>query len=88
MDLTDQEQEERRERLRQWVRAAGGHATVVAKRRLTQGQASYLSQVMNGYSFGSRACFGGLFSRPRSGARVNAEPITLAFAVDSAFSIR
>jgi len=55
MDLTDQEQEERRARLREWVRTAGGHAAVVAKRRLSQGQASYLSQVINGYSFGSRA---------------------------------
>lgn len=58
MDLTDQEQERRRERLRQWVSQRGGHASVIRQQGLTPAQASYLSQVMNGYSFGSRAARG------------------------------
>lgn len=55
MDETDHEQERRRVVLRAWIKANGGHAAVVEKRRLTPSQASYLSQVVNGYSFASRA---------------------------------
>lgn len=55
MDATDAEQQHRRDKLRAWVAANGGHAAVVEKRRLTPSQASYLSQVVNGYSFASRA---------------------------------
>lgn len=58
MDATDEEQETRRERLRQWVAACGGHAEVCRTRRLTKSQASYLSQIMNGYSFGPRSARG------------------------------
>ncbi len=55
MDATDEEQERRRVRLREWLRARGGHAEVVRARNMTGSQASFLSQVVNGYSFGSRA---------------------------------
>lgn len=55
MDPTDEEQEARRQRLREWLQTHGGHARVVAERRLTPSQASYVSQVVNGYSFAGRA---------------------------------
>lgn len=58
VDLTDQDEERRRERLRAWVRDAGGHAVVVRKCGLTPAQASFLSQVINGYRFGERAARG------------------------------
>lgn len=55
MSTADEEQENRRRVLREWLDANGGHARVVASIGLTQGQASYLSQVCNGYSFAARA---------------------------------
>lgn len=55
MDLTDEEQEIRREQLKRWLTNRGGHAKVVQDRGLTQSQASFLSQLVNGYSFGPRA---------------------------------
>lgn len=55
MDLTDAEQEHRRKRLSEWVQLNGGHSAVVARRQLKPSQASYLSQLINGYSFGPRA---------------------------------
>lgn len=58
MDLTDQEQETRRERLRAWIASHGGHAKVVEARRLRPSYASYVSQVVHGYSFGPRAARG------------------------------
>ena len=47
-------QEHRRKRLAQWVEAKGGHAKVEQDRKLTVSQASYMSQVINGYSFAER----------------------------------
>lgn len=58
MDLTDLEQENRRDILKRWVDEHGGHAEVVRRRKLTPAQASFLSQVINGYSFGARAARG------------------------------
>lgn len=54
-DPTDAEQEERRVRLRAWVADHWGHAKVTEQFHLTASQASFLSQVTNGYSFASRA---------------------------------
>lgn len=45
----------RRSRLKAWVTAHGGHANVVRDRKLNASQASFLSQVINGYSFAERA---------------------------------
>lgn len=51
MDIQDL----RRRRLAEWVTAHGGHGAVVRDRGLNTSQASFLSQVVNGYSFGERA---------------------------------
>lgn len=48
-------QDARRDRLGKWVTAHGGHAEVVVKYGLTPSDASYLSQLVNGYSFGERS---------------------------------
>lgn len=55
MDEVQREQDHRRAVLTEWVATRGGHAEVVRQRKLNPSQASYLSQLMNGYSFGSRA---------------------------------
>lgn len=41
--------------LRRWLDDHGGPAKVILDRRLPRSQESYLSQLLNGYSFGSRA---------------------------------
>jgi hypothetical protein len=90
MDATDLEQDRRREVLRAWVLANGGHQAVVSKRRLSPSQASYLSQVVNGYSFGPRAARAmeqrlGMPARHLEGAdadHVAAAPEDLAGALD------
>lgn len=48
-------QDLRRHRLADWVASHGGHSAVVRDRSLNISQASFLSQVINGYSFGERA---------------------------------
>lgn len=58
MDATDLEQDNRREFLRRWVAAKGGQAEVARQFRLTPSQASYLSQILGGYSFGARSARG------------------------------
>lgn len=51
----NEEQQRRRGNLVAVVHDRGGHARVVEALRLTQSQASYLSQLMNGYSFGEKS---------------------------------
>lgn len=58
MNLTDEDQANRRRRLALWVAEHGGHAAVVRARNLTGSHASHLSQILNGYSFGERAARG------------------------------
>lgn len=48
-------QDVRRQNLVEWVRLQGGHAVVCERFGLTVSQASYLSQIANGYSFGERS---------------------------------
>lgn len=49
-------QERRRSNLRQWVEERGGVAAcLVGKPSIPNSYQSYISQVLNGYSFGSRA---------------------------------
>lgn len=48
-------QDHRRERLRAWIEQEGGHAAAVRKFALTESQASYLSQVLNGYSIAEKS---------------------------------
>lgn len=48
-------QDHRRERLRVWISQLGGHSAAVRARRLSSSEASYLSQLVNGYSFGEKA---------------------------------
>lgn len=48
-------QAHRRTRLRAWLDDQGGQAKVIKKFQLTPSDASYLSQVLNGYSFGEKA---------------------------------
>jgi hypothetical protein len=48
-------QELRRERLRGWLRDHGGHAMVARDRKLTLSMASYLSQIVGGYSIAEKA---------------------------------
>ena len=51
----DDLQEFRRQRLTAWITDHGGLAAVVAARRLKLSYQSYLSQVVHGLAFGSRA---------------------------------
>lgn len=48
-------QERRRAALVAWIAKRGGHARVVGEFRLSTSQASYLSQIVNGYTFGEKA---------------------------------
>ncbi len=48
-------QEHRRQRLREWIADHGGHASVVREFKLTGSQASYLSQIVGGYSIAEKA---------------------------------
>lgn len=48
-------QDHRRQRLAVWVASKGGHGAVVRDHKLSVSQASFLSQVINGYSFAERA---------------------------------
>jgi hypothetical protein len=45
----------RRTKLERLVASSGGHAAFVKKHNLTSSRASYISQVINGYSFGEKA---------------------------------
>ncbi|MFG6413820.1 hypothetical protein ACG02S_07890 [Roseateles sp. DC23W] len=50
----DELQAHRRSRLAEWLAGHGGASAVVSSRRLKPSYQSYLSQVIGGYSFGSR----------------------------------
>jgi hypothetical protein len=55
MDNKNVKDELRRARLRALITRAGGHAKFVSEYKLTQSQSSYLSQIVNGYSFGEKS---------------------------------
>ncbi|SEN72110.1 hypothetical protein SAMN05216404_106186 [Nitrosospira multiformis] len=55
MDERNKNEEIRREKLKRLIEDQGGHAKFVEKHNLTQSQASYLSQIANGYSFGEKS---------------------------------
>jgi hypothetical protein len=55
MGVTDRIQEQRRQKLAAWITVHGGLAEVVRKKKLTQSQQSYISQITSGYSFAERA---------------------------------
>ena len=55
MSDNNKNEEFRRGKLRELIAADGGHAKFVEKHELSQSQASYLSQIVNGYSFGEKS---------------------------------
>lgn len=51
----DEVQAARRVRLAAWLEAAGGPSAVCKRRGLARSVESHISQILGGYSFGSRA---------------------------------